>query len=244
MTACDGGRTVATIEHDLSVGELGELHLDQRSGDLAIHGEEGRESVLLVVKLRAHRLSTARDEDAKRSVRLGLSELGDGVGRILAGLDKPPVGYSLDVTAYVPSRVAMVIEDGSGDATITDIAALTIDDESGDLFIEDIAGGVYVSDDSGDLAIEGVLGDVDVSDGSGDIHIGGVEGSVEVRDASGDLHVASVDGDVQIDDKSGDIVARDVGGAVIVSDRSGDIVIKNAGEADILSDGSGDVVID
>ncbi len=243
LSACEGDRRVLVVEEDFDLGDIAELHLDQRAGDLAIHGEEGRDSVHLVVALRSARLSDGRDEAAKKALRIGLSKLDGDAGRLVAGLHRPPLGYYVDVTAFVPAEIAMTIEDNSGDATITGIAALTIDDDSGDLSIEDIAGAVHVDDDSGDIDIRGVGGDITIDDDSGDISVSGVDGSVDLSGASGDLRVTSVGGDVEVDDRSGDMQIIDVAGAVLVRDRSGDIEIVNAGDADILSDGSGDVSI-
>ena len=225
VTGCDSGRRVLVVEEEFALGDLSEIALDQRAGDLVIVGEDDSDAVRLVVELRTHRASTSRDEQAKDALRIGLDREGRDVGRLLAGLHRPPAGYYVDVTAFVPSSVHMEVEDGSGDVLIENLASLRIDDDSGDIDIVGIAGDLVISDDSGDLVAE---------------QIGG---SVRIDDDSGDIVLADIGGDVEIDDDSGDMVIEDAEGTVTIDDRSGDIVVLGAKDVDVRSDSSGDVVI-
>jgi len=213
------------VEEEFAIGDLTELTLDQRAGDLVIVGEDDSESIRLVVELRTHRPSQARDEQAKKSLRIGLDNGGGDSGRILAGLHRPPAGYHVDVTAFVPSSVHMDIEDDSGDVVIENLASLRIEDDSGDMDITKIAGDLLIVDDSGDIVAE---------------QIGG---KVRIDDDSGDIVLAGVGGDVELDDDSGDMVIEDVDGVVTIDDRSGDIVVLGAKDVNVRSDSSGDVTI-
>ena len=225
LTACDAGRRVLVVDEEFALGDLTELDLDQRAGDLVIVGEDDSDAVRLVVELRTHRVSNARDEDAKDALRVGLEREGIETGRILAGLHHPPAGYYVDVTVFVPSKMHMRVEDGSGDLAVENLASLRLDDDSGDIDIAQIAGDLVISDDSGDLVAE---------------HIGG---HVHIDDASGDIEVADVGGDVEVDDRSGDMVIEHVDGTVTIDDRSGDIVVAGAKDVNVRSDSSGDVTI-
>lgn len=224
LAGCDADRRVL-VEEEFALGDLTEIALDQRAGDLVIVGEDDSDAVRLVVELRTHRASTSSDERAKDALRIGLEREGRDIGRLLAGLHRPPAGYYVDVTAFVPSSIHMEVEDGSGDVLIENIASLRIDDDSGDMDIVGIAGDLAISDDSGDLVAE---------------HIGG---SVRIDDDSGDIVLTDVGGDVELDDDSGDIVIEDAAGIVTIDDRSGDIVVIGAKDVDVRSDSSGDVVI-
>jgi len=223
-TGCDGHR-VATVEREYDIGEVNELLLDQQSGDLVIHGEEGRESVKLIVELRSRRVSDRQDDAAKDSLRLGFNALDDNSGRILAGLDNPPNGYHLDVVALVPADSVLLVDDDSGDVLIENVAGLVLSDGSGDVAISDIAGDVLINDSSGDISVD---------------HVGG---DVEIDDRSGDIAVRNVGGDADVEDRSGDIAIINIEGMATVRDRSGDIAIVNAGDARVVSDTSGDVSI-
>ena len=225
LTGCDADRRVLVVEEDFALGDLSEIALDQRAGDLVIVGEDDSDSIRLVVELRTRRPSTSRDEQAKDALRIGLEREGRDVGRLLAGLHRPPAGYYVDVTAFVPSSIHMEVEDGSGDVLIENLASLRIDDDSGDLDIVGIAGDLSISDDSGDLVAE---------------HIGG---NVRIEDDSGDIVLSDVGGDVELEDDSGDMVIEDVEGMVTIDDRSGDIVVIGAKDVNVRSDSSGDVVI-
>lgn len=116
-------------------------------------------------------------------------------------------GYShIDLEVIVPTGMAVDIEDGSGDLSVSGTGDLNVVDGSGETRIFAIAGNVKVKDGSGQLTIEDVQGNVDVDDGSGEIDIVKVAGSVTVRDGSGDIDVRDVQLEVSIlEDGSGDV---------------------------------------
>jgi hypothetical protein len=155
-----------------------------------------------------------------------------------------PKSYSngaarLDLVVEMPAHLALEVDDGSGELTITGVAALRLEDGSGEASVADIAGDVTITDGSGELRVErvggtlrledgsggidvrGVGGDVIIEeDGSGGIEIAGVEGSVRIKDdGSGDIHVADVNGDLEVgDDGSGGVSYERIGGRVMVED--------------------------
>ena len=133
----------------------------------------------------------------------------------------------LDLRLEVPHSLPLVVEDTSGLAVITDVAALHLTDGSGSLRIEQVDGDVSVRDGSGSLDIERVDGSVTIEeDGSGSVEIGNVAGDVRIEhDGSGSIDVTDVTGDVLIvEDGSGSIAVTDVGGSFRVSrDGSGAI---------------------
>ena len=223
---CGEGRLVATFEESFAIDGATELLLENGSGDLDIIGEDDRTDVTIVVELRAHRASDFDDDEAERAVVIDVRALEDGAAQLVAAIDDPPHGYHIDVTAFVPAAVAMRVDDGSGDAEISGIAALDLFDDSGDVRVEAIAGDVLLEDDSGDVAIVGVQGSLEIEDDSGDVRVRDVSGDAFVRDGSGDISVASV------------------GGTVTLRDGSGDIFVAGAGDVRVESDGSGDVRIE
>ena len=135
----------------------------------------------------------------------------------------------IDLHVRLPRRLALDIDDGSGDCDIRDCdGGLEIEDGSGDVRLANIMGAVKIDDGSGDLFLTGVGGDVEIEDGSGDIELKDAGGDVEIEDGSGQMEVFNVRGSLVIDDGSGDIVIDGVEKDVTIEEAgSGDIEINN-----------------
>ncbi|MGA7615497.1 MAG: hypothetical protein WBX15_10000 [Thermoanaerobaculia bacterium] len=140
------------------------------------------------------------------------------------------IGYyeaKLDLAVEVPRSVKLVVHDGSGETTISGVAAADVDDGSGALEVRDITGDVKIEDGSGELRVQNVGGNVTLSDGSGGIEIAGV-GSVHItEDGSGSIEIRKVVRDVRIDD--------DGSGSIDVADVGGDFTVGNAGSGGVHS---------
>jgi hypothetical protein len=133
-------------------------------------------------------------------------------------------GARLDLTVDVPAQARLTIDDGSGDAEVSGVAAVKIRDGSGELMIGDIPGEVVIRDASGDVVVE-QTGPVTIDDDSGDVSILYAAAVTVEDDGSGSIELATIAGDVNIlDDGSGDIEMIDIGGNVRVEDDgSGDL---------------------
>jgi hypothetical protein len=133
---------------------------------------------------------------------------------------------ALDLVIAVPQGINAEVNDGSGDAQITNVGSLDANDGSGSFSVIGAAGSVRITDGSGDLTIENVGGDVKANDGSGDINVRNVTGSFIVES-----------------DGSGGIYATDVRGSVVVqSDGSGSIEVNKVGrDFKVESKGSGSI---
>jgi hypothetical protein len=124
----------------------------------------------------------------------------------------------LDLVIEVPAKLALDVDDTSGDMTIESVAAkIRIEDSSGNIRVRDAGGDVWIRDSSGGIDVRGVKGSVDVDeDSSGEIEVYDVTGSVHVgRDSSGSIDVSRVGGDFVVEhDGSGSIDYDDVKGKV------------------------------
>lgn len=151
---------------------------------------------------------------------------------------------SIDLNVALPSGLPVDAIDSSGDATLEDLHSLVMQDSSGDLTLTRIAGPVDLTDSSGDLRIQHA-GSVRLRDSSGDIEIEAVTADVVVQlDSSGDMEIDHVDGSVVIEqDSSGSIRVENVKGNVEVrSDSSGDIYAAHvAGDFTVSEDSSGSI---
>ena len=211
------------------------LSIESGAGDLKVQGEEGRERIDVIAVIRVRGMGDAElREFKKENIILKLEKIGSKAV-LIARIDEK---FSLeklfgnqnayiDLEVIMPSRLDLVVEDGSGD---TDIRSL--------------AGRLDLEDGSGDATLEGISGPVAIEDGSGDLFLAGLQGNVEIEDGSGDIDLKNAGGDVFIEDGSGEIFVKGVKGSLKIDDGSGDIEIDGVEkDVNIEEAGSGDLEI-
>ena len=193
------------------------VKIDARAGLLRVTGRADLTEVRVRGTARASskslladiKLETNRQGDAV-NVRAVMPEMDDCCGWNREAL--------LDLVIEVPARLAVEIDDTSGDLTVDSVAAkIRIEDRSGEIRVRDAGGDLWIRDSSGGIDIRGVKGSVDIDeDSSGEIEISDVTGSVHVgRDSSGGIDVARVGGDFVVErDGSGSIDYEDVKGKI------------------------------
>jgi len=129
----------------------------------------------------------------------------------------------LDLVIETPEKLALDVDDTSGDLTVESVAAkITIHDNSGNIRVRDAGGDVWISDGSGGIDIRGVKGSVDIDDdSSGEIDVYDITGSVHIgRDGSGSIGVSRVGGDFVVEhDGSGSIDYDGVKGKIDIPSR-------------------------
>ncbi len=255
-------RLVESWDDALPAEGFDTLEVEVGTGDLFIEGLEDLEEIQVEVRVMTHRTSCEHDEDALDGLRYRLEEQADGSAHLQVELDAEHIGYSADVTVYAPARLALQVDDSSGDLTVRSFASLELEDGNGDTDIEQIAADARITDGTGDLRVIGVGGELILDDGNGDLEIRDVAGpvlledgggdlrlesvaaDVEIEDGNGDLDVYGVIGDLRIRDGSGDIAVREVTGTVTIHDGNGDIRVEDVGDLDVQESGSGDIVWD
>jgi DUF4097 and DUF4098 domain-containing protein YvlB len=133
----------------------------------------------------------------------------------------------VDYEVTAPRGVRVTGHSGSGDVTLSDIAAVSLDVGSGD------------------MRVRRVSGDVAVSAGSGNIELSDIAGSAAGRTGSGDVRVAGVAGTTAIETGSGNIDGRDLRGSRTTAHTgSGNATLALAAAQDVDAEaGSGDVRI-
>lgn len=220
----------------LATAGLKALAIDCGAGSLKVQGQEGLERIEVGAILRLGGIGQAELKDfRKEHVVLKLERTGDKAvltARIkdhfsLEKLFAGGLNAAIDLDVRLPRRLALDVEDGSGDAEI-----------------RSVDGGLELMDGSGDVRLEDIRGDVDIEDGSGDLRLGKLGGRVTIEDGSGDIEIDDAGGAVTIEDGSGSIDIRNVLGPVAVDDGSGDIAIDGvAGDVAIEEAGSGGLEI-
>jgi hypothetical protein len=214
------------------------LHIECGAGFLKVHGEEPLERIEVDAVLTVDGISEDELPRFKREyVKLTLEKSGEravltadiGSGFSLAKLFGGGHNARIDLDVRLPRRMALVVDDGSGDCEIRDCdGGLRLEDGSGDTRLSRIKGSVKVDDGSGNLYLSDIAGDLEIEDGSGDIHLKGAGGDVSVDDGSGEMELCDIAGSVKIEDGSGDIVIDGVQKDVtIVEAGSGGVEIRN-----------------
>jgi len=213
------------------------MMIDCGAGELKVQGKEGVERIEVSAVLHVQGISDADlPEFKKEHVILKLEKIGSRAV-LTANIEEKDFMDALfgmrdahiDLDVSLPRGLGLVVDDGSGDMQIKDMASgLEIDDGSGDMTLERIAGGVKIDDGSGDIFLTGSQGDVDIEDGSGDIELKDAGGDVAIEDGSGEINVYRAGGSVEIDDGSGDIIIDGVEKDVTIDEAgSGGIEIHN-----------------
>ena len=96
---------------------------------------------------------------------------------------------------------SLMINDGSGSITASNVSDVRIDDGSGSIDLKDVSGDVNIDDGSGSIKVSRVTGNILVDDGSGSINVADVQGNFKVVDAgSGSVNYRDVAGNVSIPD--------------------------------------------
>lgn len=234
-----------TVERKLDIDPAGlkALRFELGSSDIKVQGVAG----LTQIEVRGR--ACASDPAWLAELDMTQSRVGDKV--VVKPLPRQSHVGLFNTYAYIdfevrlPAVLPLEVVTGSGDATISDVAALDFDTGSGDLKLTHAAGAVNARIGSGDIVANDVGSFALRSGGSGDVTASGVRGDVKVGHVgSGDLHFADVKGGVQIEAVgSGDVAVDHVGSDVFVgSIGSGDVVAKNvAGNFTVKAAGSGDI---
>jgi len=211
---------------------IAKLEVTAGAGFLRVSGVEGGRAVEVKAGIVVSGVDDKdMEEYIKDHVEFELRKSGQAavlVGRIRDhGFSFIPRDARVDLTVTVPKALAVEIDDGSGELTVSDIS-----------------GGLRVKDGSGSIGIKNIVGDLWIDDGSGEIEVDGVQGNVDIIDGSGETDVRDVTGDLSIDDGSGGITLRKIGGNVTVEDGSGSLEIDDVGkDVRIRHKGSGGVDI-
>ena len=151
----------------------------------------------------------------------------------------------IDLTVRMPVDLALEVDDGSGDADVSNVASLRFTSGSGDLKAHHVVGDVVVKVGSGDAIIDDIgslnvervgSGDIRASNSRGDIKVGHVgSGDVTFADVRGSVRIESVgSGDVGVRRASGDVEIGSIGsGDVTVDGIGGNFIVHSAGSGDL-----------
>lgn len=242
-----------TREMSLSADAVSALEIDCGAGLLNVEGLENAAEISVIAEIHIVGVSDRKAQKIMADdLQLYLKKDGDKAV-LKSAWDDNNSFFSffgsdvyVDLTVTLPMNMRLNVDDGSGDAVISNIhQPVKVDDGSGDLNIDRVFGDLKIDDGSGDTRLTDIVGNVTLDDGSGDIFVDKIKGNVAVDDGSGNVKIDGIVGDIYIDDGSGDITIKTIAGNVTVNDSSGSIHIDGV-EKDVTieDDSSGTVVIE
>ena len=189
----------------LGAGGIATVDIESGSGSLEVSGMSGADEISVTATI----LVSDRDADKARKIIesdlvLTLERREDTAVLKAYFEDKfwrrgdPP---SVHVLVLMPDDLNLVVDDGSGPMSVSDISgAIDVDDGSGSITMTNVGGDVQIDDGSGSILADDVGGDLSIDDGSGSIKVRGVAGSVIIDDGSGSINVSDVEQDLIIVD--------------------------------------------
>jgi DUF4097 and DUF4098 domain-containing protein YvlB len=223
------------VKKDLSLDAKGidALEVEAGSGFLHIIGSDDVDEIKVTAQIE---ISDVDDDEAQKildqDLELTLRRSGDTAVlqsrfRGHSGFFRKYKSAHVNITVELPAKIALYVDDGSGEIEINGIEA-----------------NVEVDDGSGSIELEKIKGNIEIHDGSGSIDVREITGRLRIDDNSGGITVQNIDGDVDIKDGSGSITVRKINGSVVIEDGSGSIDISGV-EQDVTieEDGSGGVHI-
>ena len=224
-------------ELTIDAATLTAFDVEAGAGSLVISGSDNATDITVVADIYT-------DKRNRDNYQLELTD--SGKTAFLVSKIKSSSGFwqgdspHIDLKVTVPSHMMLMLEDGSGAASISNIhGAVDIKDGSGELTIKGIKSDVTVNDGSGGLYVSEVIGNVAIVDGSGGIELSEIDGNVDIDDGSGSIYAKEISGSAMFEDGSGDLTVRKVDGVITIDDGSGDIDVEQAGGLKILDSGSG-----
>lgn len=230
-------RFSADLEVTIDAVGIERVNIDAVEGGLAVQGRTDSSQIRVTGK------ACAKSEAAVRQIQL-LSRTDGSDAYIEAKIPSRGRMFSdasLDLNATVPSRLALAVQDSTGEILIRDVAALQLQDGTGDIEIQGVTGDVSVTDGTGATEVRAIGGSLQVKDGTGPLSIRDVQGSVTVHDGTGEIKISEVGGDLRLRDGTGDMEIEDIAGSVDVRDGTGDISVSRVEGSLTLRNGTGGV---
>lgn len=230
-------RFSADLEVTIDAIGIERLNIDAVEGGLAVQGHADSSQIRVTGK------ACAKSEAAVQQIQL-LSNTEGADAYVEAKIPSRRRMFrnaTLDLEATVPSRLALAVQDGTGEILVRNVAALQLRDGTGDIEIEGVPGDVSITDGTGATVVRAIGGSLQVKDGTGPLTIRDVRGSVTVDDGTGEITISEVGGDLRLRDGTGNMEIEDIGGSVDLRDGTGNVSVSRVAGSLTLRNGTGGV---
>ncbi|MGO1973791.1 MAG: DUF4097 family beta strand repeat-containing protein [Propionibacteriaceae bacterium] len=135
-------------------------------------------------------------------------------------------GCEIDYAVVVGPDTKVQGTTGSGEISITGVAAAVTEADSGATHLADLASTAEARTGSGDVTLERIGGGTTVHVDSGAVQVAGVGAGLEVESSSGDITASSISGDVLATSSSGAIdVSLALPANLRATAKSGDVTV-------------------
>jgi hypothetical protein len=134
---------------------------------------------------------------------------------------------SIDYTITVPDAVKVAGRVGSGDIRLTGITGAVVNTGSGDITITDVAESVVAETGSGNVSVSDAKASVTAQTGSGDVRLNRVAGTVNADTGSGSVTASGLSGErTNLRTGSGDVtISVSTAQDVVAKTSSGDVKV-------------------
>lgn len=252
------------FQKTLSLGAGQSLRIENKFGEVRIHGESSRE-LKISATIRAQADSHEQAQSFADKVQIEVQQTAQGVevrthypeeNRNWFG--RKNASYSVDYEIAMPSDAPLFVKNSFGSVNATGVRSKSeFDNSHGSLNVRD-TGSAHLSNSFGSIELSEAAGDTWVSDNNGSVQVsqvkGGLEihnrfGSITVREVGGAASITGGNGAVNLTDAGsanvttsfGSVEARNIRGDLIVHDNNGNVDVSNIGGAADITDSFGNV---
>jgi hypothetical protein len=252
------------FQKTLSLGGGQSFRIENKFGEVRIHGESGRE---LKISATIHAQADSREQAQSFAdkVRIDVEQTAQGVqvrtnypedNRNWFG--RKNASYSVDYDVAVPADAPLFVRNSFGSVNATGVRSKSeFDNSHGSLTVRD-TGAARLSNSFGSIELSGAAGDSTVNDNNGSVQVVQVKGSLEVHNRFGSITVREIQGAANITGGNGavnltdagsasvttsfgSVEARTIRGDLIVHNNNGNVDISGVGGAANITDSFGNV---
>src|SRR6202047_3041465 len=266
MAAANPGQEQVTrdFQKTLSLGAGQSFRIENKFGEVRIHGESGRE---LKISATIHVQADSREQAQSYAdkVQIDVQQTAQGV-QVRTNYPEPNrnwfgrknASYSVDYEIAMPADAPLFVRNSFGSVNANGVRSKSeFDNSHGSLNVRDI-GAARLSNSFGSIELSGAAGDTSITDNNGSVQVSQVKGSLELRNRFGSITVREIQGaanitggngavnltdaaSANITTSFGSVEARNIRGDLIVHDNNGNVDVSSIGGAAAIADSFGDV---
>jgi DUF4097 and DUF4098 domain-containing protein YvlB len=234
------------FQKTLSLGAGQNFSIDNKFGEVRIHGESGRD-VKISATIRVQASSREEADAYAQKVEINVLQTGGG---IMVRTVYPPeehhllhgrnTSYSVNYDIAMPTDASLIVKNSFGSVTTTGIRGRAdIDNSHGSLTVTQ-SGPAKLNNSFGSIELRDANGDSFVNDNNGSVEVSNVKGALDLRNRFGSITVKDVNGAVTIAGGNGQVTV-DTTGAATISTSFGGAEVRNIRGDLVLHDNNGNV---
>ncbi len=254
----------ARIPEDALLGAGQSFRIENKFGEIRIHGESGRD-LKISATIRTQADSREQAQSFADKVQIDVQQTAQGVevrthypeeNRNWFGHKN--ASYSVDYEIAMPSDAPLVVKNSFGSVNATGVRSKSeFDNNHGSLNVRD-TGAARLSNSFGSIDLSGAAGEASVTDNNGSVQVSQVKGALELRNRFGSITVREIvgaanitggNGAVNVTDAAsanittsfGSVEARNIRGDLIVHDNNGNVDVSAIGGTADITDSFGNV---